>query len=155
MKQNIQRKYIAYTRSAVKNQQYIMTQKLLISKYAENNGLKITDWFEDDGVSAVDSHRGLRKAIQIFENEPKGTCGLIACSPNRITRNFSDFYELYEFLETRKVQLQFVEQVKIAGVNVPSAMNTYRVFCDLIKFTDSSNEIEDLLSAFSRLSKSI
>ena len=155
MKQNIHRKYIAYTRSAVKNQQYIMTQEFLISKYANNNGLKITDWFEDDGVSAIDSHRGLRKAIQIFENEPKGTYGLIACNPNRLTRNFSDFYQLYELLKKRKVKLQFVEQVKVADVNVPSAMKTYRVFCDLVKLADSSYEIEDLLSAFTRLSKSI
>lgn len=92
--------FIAYTRvSTVRQGQVgvsLQEQQRAISKYAENQGLQITDWFEEQRSAAK---RGRPVFDQMMKKLASGDVGLLLHKVDRGARNLRDWASIGEAID--------------------------------------------------------
>lgn len=107
-KQNIIERVAAYVRVSHQEQKLhglsLDAQKMKLAEYAENNGMKIVEWYLDEGVSGRKLIKKRPELQRMIQDAEKGLFDrIIFIKLDRFFRSVAEYHECMKRLSTKKV----------------------------------------------------
>jgi site-specific DNA recombinase len=103
--------YYAYIRVSTARQGVegvsLQEQRASISEYAEQRGMKIAEWFEDQATAAKRGRPVFSKLVSTLKT--KRTIGVIIHKIDRGARNFRDWADIAELMD-RGIEVHFAHE---------------------------------------------
>lgn len=87
----------------------LAAQKLAVERFAEENGIRIIDWYEDSGSGLDVGRPALRKLLADAQSGNSDFGHVLVHSPSRLSRKMTDLFQILSDLETADIKVVSVQ----------------------------------------------